>query len=74
MLVLDEDASMVDVTRYFLDFLSNESFGKCVPCREDIMRKTTMITAVTLPLVDWAEMKKARLPRNITYKTKISDL
>jgi len=36
ILVLDEDASMVDVTRYFLDFLSNESCGKCVPCREGI--------------------------------------
>ncbi len=36
MLVLDEDADMVDVTRYFLGFLSNESCGKCVPCREGI--------------------------------------
>ena len=36
MLVLDEDASMVDVTRYFLNFLSDESCGKCVPCREGI--------------------------------------
>jgi NADP-reducing hydrogenase subunit HndC len=36
MLVLDEDTSMVDVTRYFLDFLTNESCGKCVPCREGI--------------------------------------
>ncbi|MGD9346137.1 MAG: NADH-ubiquinone oxidoreductase-F iron-sulfur binding region domain-containing protein [Candidatus Aminicenantes bacterium] len=36
MLVLDEDASMIDVTRYFLDYLCNESCGKCVPCREGI--------------------------------------
>jgi len=36
VLVLDEDASMVDVTRYFLNFLTNESCGKCVPCREGI--------------------------------------
>jgi NADH-quinone oxidoreductase subunit F len=32
--VLDEDTSMVDVPRYFLDFLTDESCGKCVPCRE----------------------------------------
>ena len=36
MLVLDVDASIIDVTRYFLQFLSDESCGKCVPCREDI--------------------------------------
>ena len=34
MLVLDEDTSMVDVPRYFLNFLTEESCGKCVPCRE----------------------------------------
>ncbi len=36
MLILDEDASMIDVIRYFLSFLSDESCGKCVPCREGI--------------------------------------
>ncbi len=38
MLILDEDTSMVDVTRYFLQFLSDESCGKCVPCREGIQQ------------------------------------
>ncbi|RJX29664.1 MAG: NADH-quinone oxidoreductase subunit NuoF [Dethiobacter sp.] len=36
MIVMDEDTCMVDVARYFLDFLSDESCGKCVPCREGI--------------------------------------
>jgi NADH-quinone oxidoreductase subunit F len=36
LLVLDEDADMVDVNRFFLNFLTNESCGKCVPCREGI--------------------------------------
>jgi len=36
MLVLDEETDMVDVARYFLEFLSKESCGKCVPCREGI--------------------------------------
>jgi NADH-quinone oxidoreductase subunit F len=36
MLVLDEDTDMVDVTRRFLQYLSDESCGKCVPCREGI--------------------------------------
>lgn len=33
MVVLDEDADMVDVARFFLDFAVDESCGKCVPCR-----------------------------------------
>jgi len=46
MLVLDEDISMVDVTRYFLDFLSNESCGKCVPCREGIRQMLKILTNI----------------------------
>ena len=36
MIVMDEDNCMVDTARYFLDFLSDESCGKCTPCREGI--------------------------------------
>ena len=34
LLVMDEDTDMVDVARYFLEWLTTESCGKCVPCRE----------------------------------------
>ena len=36
MIVMDEDSCMVDVARYFLNFLEEESCGKCLPCREGI--------------------------------------
>ena len=36
MIVMDEDTCMVDVARYFLEFLADESCGKCLPCREGI--------------------------------------
>ena len=36
MIVMDEDTCMVDVARYFIDFLTDESCGKCVPCREGL--------------------------------------
>jgi NADH:ubiquinone oxidoreductase subunit F (NADH-binding)/Pyruvate/2-oxoacid:ferredoxin oxidoreductase delta subunit len=38
MIVMDETSCMVDVARYFLEFLQDESCGKCVPCREGITR------------------------------------
>ncbi len=47
MIVMDEDTCMVDVARYFLDFLQYESCGKCVPCREGIKRMLEIITDIT---------------------------
>jgi NADH:ubiquinone oxidoreductase subunit F (NADH-binding)/(2Fe-2S) ferredoxin len=38
MIVMDESSCMVDVARYFLEFLQGESCGKCVPCREGVRR------------------------------------
>ncbi len=46
LLVLDEDANMVDVTRFFLGFLTNESCGKCVPCREGIRQMLKIVTRI----------------------------
>jgi NADH-quinone oxidoreductase subunit F len=36
MIVMDEKTCMVDVARYFVDFLLDESCGKCTPCREGL--------------------------------------
>ncbi|MCU0588401.1 MAG: 4Fe-4S binding protein [Syntrophobacteraceae bacterium] len=38
MVVMDEGTCMVDVARYFLNFLQDESCGKCVPCRIGVSR------------------------------------
>ena len=47
MLVLDEETSMVEVIRYFLNFLSDESCGKCVPCREGIRQMLKILTRIS---------------------------
>jgi NADH-quinone oxidoreductase subunit F len=47
MIVMDEDNCMVDVARYFLDFLTDESCGKCVPCREGIDQMLAILTGIT---------------------------
>jgi NADH-quinone oxidoreductase subunit F len=38
MIVMDDRTCMVDVARYFLAFLTEESCGKCVPCREGLQQ------------------------------------
>jgi NADH-quinone oxidoreductase subunit F len=47
MIVMDEDTCMVDVARYFLNFLDEESCGKCVPCREGIRQMLKILTNIT---------------------------
>ena len=47
MIVLDEDTCMVDFSRYFTDFLQNESCGKCSICREGTQRMFEILTDIT---------------------------
>lgn len=47
MIVMDEDTCMVDVARYFINFLQEESCGKCVPCREGLFRMGEILTDIT---------------------------
>ncbi len=47
MLVLDEDTCMVDFARYFMNFLQEESCGKCSTCREGTQRMHEILTDIT---------------------------
>lgn len=47
MIVLANDNCMVDIARYFLDFVQKESCGKCVPCRIGTKRMLEIVTRFT---------------------------
>ncbi len=47
MVVMDDGTCMVDVAKYFLNFLREESCGKCVPCRIGVDRMLEIITDIT---------------------------
>jgi len=46
MIVMDDTTCMVDIARYFLNFLSDESCGKCVPCREGIHKMLKILNRI----------------------------
>ncbi len=46
MIVMDQDTCMVDVARYFVDFLKDESCGQCNPCREGIKQVLEILTRI----------------------------
>ncbi len=47
MIIMDEDTCMVDVAKYFIEFLKGESCGKCVPCREGLTRMSEVLDRIT---------------------------
>ena len=47
MIVMDEDTCMVDVARYFIHFLTDESCGKCLPCREGLRQMDKILNNIT---------------------------
>ena len=46
LIVMDEDSCMVDVARFFLDFVQDESCGKCPPCRVGTKRMLEIVTRI----------------------------
>jgi len=47
MIVMDEATCMVDVAKYFMNFLKDESCGKCTSCREGTKRMHELLTEIT---------------------------
>jgi len=47
MIIMDEDSCMVDIAKYFINFLEGESCGKCLPCREGLKRMSQILTGIT---------------------------
>ncbi len=47
LIVMDEDNCMVDIAKFFLEFIVDESCGKCTPCRIGTKRLLDLLTKIT---------------------------
>ena len=47
LVVMDEDSCMVNIAKFFMNFICNESCGKCTPCREGTTRMLDILTRIT---------------------------
>jgi NADH-quinone oxidoreductase subunit F len=47
MIVMDEDSCMVDIAKYFMNFIQSESCGKCVPCRIGTRKMLDILEKIT---------------------------
>ena len=60
LVVMDEDSCMVNIAQFFMNFICEESCGKCTPCREGTTRMNEILTRITQgngKMSDIAELK-----------------
>ncbi len=60
LVVMDYDTCMVDVARYFVNFLCEESCGKCVPCREGLKQARAILTKIVSGEGEESDIEKLR--------------
>ncbi|MCE1247934.1 MAG: NADH-quinone oxidoreductase subunit NuoF [Firmicutes bacterium] len=72
LVVMDEDACMVDVARYFMDFIQKESCGKCIPCREGTKRLLEILTRITTSAKFMSEMERLERFGGIVYMNRLA--
>jgi len=52
LVVMDDQTCMVDLARFFMEFIRNESCGKCIPCREGTTRMLEILERIVRPYRD----------------------
>jgi len=74
MIVMDEDTCMVDIARYFLDFLKDESCGKCTPCREGIKQMLAILNRITGGQGEMADLQVLESLAHLVKQTSLCGL
>jgi len=74
MVVLDEDDCMVNIAKFFLTFTTDESCGKCVPCREGTKRMLEIITKISKGIAKEEDIEKLKHLAGVVKDTSLCGL
>jgi len=74
LVVMDEDNCMVDVARFFMDFIQRESCGKCIPCREGTRRMLEILNAIARGRRSESGVQALERFKGIMYLEKLGDV
>lgn len=74
MIVINEDACMVNIAKFFLEFTQNESCGKCTPCREGTKRMLEILTRITEGKGEEGDIEKLERLGNMIRKSSLCGL
>ena len=74
MIVMDEDTCMVNIAKYFLGFLKDESCGKCTPCREGIPQMLYILERITKGEGEEGDLTKLEVLGQLLYEASLCAL
>jgi len=74
LVVMDEDTCMVDVAKFFMDFIQRESCGKCVPCREGTRRMLEILQSITRARRNETGVQALERFKSVMYLTRLAEV
>lgn len=74
LVVMDSDDCMVDVAKFFLKFTTNESCGKCTPCREGTHRMYELVDKITKGIATENDLHKLEKLASVVQDTSLCGL
>lgn len=74
LVIMDQDNSMVDVARFFLDFTEDESCGKCTPCRVGTKRMLDILEKILAGKGNSDDLIKLEKLAEVIQKTSLCGL
>ncbi len=72
LVVMDEDTCMVDVAKFFMDFIQRESCGKCIPCREGTKRMLDILESITNRPINESQFQALERIKGVTQIEKLA--
>ncbi len=74
LVVMDEDTCMVDVAKFFMDFIQRESCGKCIPCREGTRRMLEILERITHGRRGEKPIEALERFKGVMYMTRLGEI
>jgi len=74
MIVLSDEDCMVDIAKFYLTFTTDESCGKCVPCREGTTRMKEILERITNGTAELADLDKLERLARLCQKSSLCGL
>lgn len=72
LVVMDETTCMVDIAKYFMDFIQRESCGKCIPCREGTKRMLEILKSITRNRKNENELQALERFKGVMYLNRLA--
>jgi NADH:ubiquinone oxidoreductase subunit F (NADH-binding)/Pyruvate/2-oxoacid:ferredoxin oxidoreductase delta subunit len=74
LVVMDENTCMVDVAKFFMDFIQRESCGKCIPCREGTRHMLEILESITRGRKNESQLQTLERFKGIMYLGNLAEV